>query len=143
LGCNILYSYDKDLEHKLSRFQHMGGGGGNTKKVKKWNQKGYMNYILQSDNRSCAYEWSENWALNKSERRKTEIAEMCFLRHVSWYTLTDYVLSTAIQSTWQMHALGKRIQDYKNKWHNHILRMDSSRLTLKVQNYQPDGRMRR
>jgi hypothetical protein len=33
-----------------------------------------------------------------------------------------------------------RIQDYRNKSHNHILRMDFSRLALKPKNYQPDGR---
>jgi hypothetical protein len=36
--------------------------------------------------------------------------------------------------------LDERIQDYKNKWRNRILKMDSSRLTKKVKNYQLDGR---
>jgi hypothetical protein len=38
---------------------------------------------------------------------------------ISGYTHTDYVHNTEI------YALEDRIQDYKNKWHNHILRMDS------------------
>jgi hypothetical protein len=34
---------------------------------------------------------SEDWTLNRSERRKIETAGMSFLRHVSGYTLTDHV----------------------------------------------------
>jgi hypothetical protein len=36
-----------------------------------------------------------------------------------------------------MYTLEERIQDC-NKWHNHILRMDSSRLAKKIMNFQPD-----
>jgi hypothetical protein len=38
---------------------------------------------------------SENWALNRFERRKIETAEMCFLMHVSGYTVIDHVCSTS------------------------------------------------
>jgi hypothetical protein len=72
---------------------------------------------------------SENWALNRSENGKMETAEMCFLRHVCGYTLTDHVHNMAICNALQICALEERIEDYKNKWHNHILRMDISRLT--------------
>jgi hypothetical protein len=37
-------------------------------------------------------------------------------------------------------TLEEIIQDCKKKWHNENLRMDSSRLTQKVKNCQPDGR---
>jgi hypothetical protein len=39
----------------------------------------------------------------------------------------------------QIYVLEEGTQDYKKKWHNHKLRMDSSRLTQKVKSYQPDG----
>jgi hypothetical protein len=32
-------------------------------------------------------------------------------------------------------SLEERIKDYKNTWHDHVLRVDSSRLTQKVKNY--------
>jgi hypothetical protein len=43
---------------------------------------------------------SENWALNRSERREIEAADMRFLRHVSGCVLTDHVhsiISNALQ----------------------------------------------
>jgi hypothetical protein len=62
-----------------------------------------------------------------------------FLRHFSGHILTDLVHSTTICSTLQRYGLKGRIWDYKNKQHNHILKINSSRLTQKVKNYQPDG----
>jgi hypothetical protein len=43
---------------------------------------------MQGNSSTVLIYGSENWALNRSDRRETEIAEMCFLRHVSWYALT-------------------------------------------------------
>jgi hypothetical protein len=37
---------------------------------------------------------NENWALNRSERRKVVTAEIRFLKRVSGYTLTDHVCGT-------------------------------------------------
>jgi hypothetical protein len=51
---------------------------------------------------------SENWDLNRSERRKTETTEMYFLRHVSGCTLADHT-----HSKLQICALEARLQDYK------------------------------
>jgi hypothetical protein len=70
---------------------------------------------------------SENWALNRSGSMKIETAEMRFSKRASGYTLTYHVHNAAIRNTFQIYALEKRIQDYKNMWHNHILKMDSSR----------------
>jgi hypothetical protein len=58
---------------------------------------------------------SENCALNGSERRTTETAEMRFLRRVSGCKLTDRVRSRAIRDAVQIHALEERTQDYKYK----------------------------
>jgi hypothetical protein len=51
---------------------------------------------------------SENWALNRSERRKIERAQMRFIRRVSGYTVTDRV-----RNAFQINSLEERIQDYK------------------------------
>jgi hypothetical protein len=39
---------------------------------------------------------------------------------------------TVRHDTLQIYALEEIIQNYKNKWHNHILRTDTSRLTKKL-----------
>jgi hypothetical protein len=75
---------------------------------------------------------SENLVLHRSET-----TEIRLLRSVSGCTLTDKVRNAKICSSC---GLEERIQGYKSKRHNHILRMESSRLTRNVKNYQPDRR---
>jgi hypothetical protein len=58
---------------------------------------------------------------------------MNFLRLVSGYIHTD-----CIRSALEIYTLEEIIQDYKSKWHNRVLRMDSSRLAQKVKKYQSD-----
>jgi hypothetical protein len=79
--------------------------------------------------------------LRKKDVRIIETSQVSFLRLVSGYTTcTDYVRNMIIHNALQMYALEERIQDCKNKWYNHILRMDSSRLIQKVKNYHAHGR---
>jgi hypothetical protein len=42
------------------------------------------------------------------------------------------VRNTATRNALQMYDLEERIQGYKNKWHNDILRMDSSKTDPKL-----------
>jgi hypothetical protein len=42
------------------------------------------------------------------------------------YTYKPYVQYFNMQCITNVYALEERIQDCKNKWHNHILRIDSS-----------------
>jgi hypothetical protein len=66
---------------------------------------------------------SENCALNGSERRRTETAEMRFLRRVSGCTLTDRVRSRAIRNAPQIRGLEERIQDYCRACGDYIRRV--------------------
>jgi hypothetical protein len=70
---------------------------------------------------------TEIWALNRSEKKETETAEIHFLRLLSGYTIAGHVLSATIRYALQINAFEEGIQYYTNKWHNHILRMDSLR----------------
>jgi hypothetical protein len=63
---------------------------------------------------------------------------MCILRHGPADTLIG--IYAMRQHALKMYALEGRTKDYKNKWHNHMLRMDSSRLTHNVKKCQQDGR---
>jgi hypothetical protein len=47
---------------------------------------------------------------------------MPLLRPVSGYGITDHVRNTTIRNALQTYAFEERIQVYKHKWHNHILR---------------------
>lgn len=48
--------------------------------------------------------------------------------------LTDHVRNPTTCNALQLYTrtLEGRIQDCENKWHNHVLRMDFSRLTQKL-----------
>jgi hypothetical protein len=68
----------------------------------------------------------ENMALNGTERRKTENSRIALFKAcVSGYVLTDLVRNTTVRNALQIYPLEERIQDYKSKWYNHILRMGS------------------
>ena len=43
---------------------------------------------------------SENWSLNRSDKRKIEAAEMRFLRPMAGYTLWDRKRSSDIENSW-------------------------------------------
>jgi hypothetical protein len=53
---------------------------------------------------------TENWALNRSERKKIETAGMRFVRHLSGYTLTNHARSTTISNALKIYALEERNQ---------------------------------
>jgi hypothetical protein len=46
--------------------------------------------------------------------------------------VTGCKLTDHVHNTLKIHDLEERIQDYENKCHNHMLRMDSLRLTQKL-----------
>ena len=82
---------------------------------------------------------SENWALNRSERRRIETNEMKFLRRVAGLNLLDQVSNNDIRNSLEIFNLNERIIDNKERWHAHIQRMDPDRLTKKLLNYRPQG----
>jgi hypothetical protein len=80
---------------------------------------------------------SENWTINRSDKKKIESAEMQFLR--SEYTLLDQKRSTDIRSELKIFILTERIENQKEKWHEHILRITADRLPKVLLNYKPTG----
>jgi hypothetical protein len=46
---------------------------------------------------------------------------------------TEHVRNTKLGNTLQIYAIGERVKDYKNKWNDLIFRMNTSRLTQKLQ----------
>ncbi|PSN31708.1 hypothetical protein C0J52_28469 [Blattella germanica] len=72
---------------------------------------------------------SDNWALNRSGRRRIETAEMRFLRRVSGHTLRDHIRNTTIREELHLYDLNEKIADMKVQWLQHIDRMHPERLT--------------
>jgi hypothetical protein len=71
---------------------------------------------------------SENWTINRSDKKKIESAEMKFLRLVAGYTLLDQKRSTDIRLELKIFNLTERIEKQKENLHEHILRTTTDRL---------------
>jgi hypothetical protein len=56
---------------------------------------------------------SENWTINRSDKKKIESAEMKFLRSVAGYTLLDKKRSTDIRSELKIFSETERIETNK------------------------------
>ena len=74
---------------------------------------------------------SENWSLNRSDKRKIEAAEMIFLRPMAGYTLLDKVRSSDIREQLGIFNNNDKLTQYKIDWREHIKRMDDYRLPKK------------
>ncbi|PSN48848.1 hypothetical protein C0J52_05119, partial [Blattella germanica] len=69
-----------------------------------------------------------------------ETAEVKFLRSVSDVTLIDKKRNTDVRNNLNIFNLTDRINQLQDNWHNHIQRMDSSRLPHILLNcYKPRG----
>ena len=78
---------------------------------------------------------SENWFLNRSDKRKIEAAEMRFLRIyriMVGYTLWDKKRSSDIREQLGIFNINDKLTQYKINWREHIQRMDGNRLQKKL-----------
>ena len=70
---------------------------------------------------------SENWSLNRSDKRKIEAAEMRFLRPTAGHTLLDKKRSSDIREQLGIFNISDKLTQYKINWREHIQRMDDNR----------------
>ena len=82
---------------------------------------------------------SENWSINRSDKRKTEAAEMRFWRPMAVHTLLDKKRSSDIREQLDIFLINDKLTQYKINWREYIQRMDDNRLQKKL-NYKPEGR---
>ena len=87
LGWNIFYCERKEVNNKLNKFQRMCGIIRRTLKGKTQLSTKIKFYKVMAV--SILMYDSENWSLNRSDKRKIEAAEMKFLRPTTGYTLLD------------------------------------------------------
>ena len=66
---------------------------------------------------------SENWSLNRSDKRTIEAAEMRFLRPTAGYTLLDKKkISSDIREQLGIFNINDELTQYKINWREHIQR---------------------
>ena len=74
---------------------------------------------------------SENWPLNRSDKRNIEAAEMNFLRPMAG--LWDKKRNNDIREQLGNFNVNDKLTQYKIKLRKHIQRMDDNRLPKKLQ----------
>ena len=63
-----------------------------------------------------------------------------FLRSLSGVTLRDRIKSEKMRKQRKVEEIIDDIQNYQQKWNQHVLRMPENRLPSKSLQYQPQGK---
>ena len=82
----------------------------------------------------------ESWVLTISQQKKVEAAEMRFLRQVAGYRLIDKKRNVDIRRELGIQSLNETIIAYRQKWQDHVQRMNEDRTPQIVHKYKPVGR---
>ena len=83
---------------------------------------------------------SEAWVLKKREEQRLEAAQIKFLRHVLGKTKRDKEKNQCIMQKTGAQNIVKEINQYQEKWLQHVQRMDTNRLPKQELQYKPKGR---
>ena len=82
---------------------------------------------------------SEVWGLKKRDKQRLEAAQMKFLRHLLRITKLDKEKNTSIREKTGAQNTVKEIEQYQQKWLQHVQRMDKNRLPRQALHYRPKG----
>jgi hypothetical protein len=82
---------------------------------------------------------SEVWVLKKGGKQRLEAAQMKFLRHLLGITKSDKEKNTSIREKTGVQNIVKEIEQYQQKWLQHVQRMDKNRLPRRALHYRPNG----
>ena len=83
---------------------------------------------------------SENWSLNRSYKRKIEVAEMRNFRPMAGCTLWDRKRSSDIREQLGIFNINDKLTQYNINWREHVQRVDDNRLSKKILNYKRERR---
>jgi hypothetical protein len=112
---NVSYCLKEDININQNKFQRMCGTIRRTLRQKNLQSTQLKLYKITAVP-MLTYA-SENWTINLSDKRKTESAEMKFLRSVAGYTILDQKRSTDIRSEIKIFDLTESIEKQKENWH--------------------------
>ena len=65
---------------------------------------------------------------------------MRLLRSLNRVTLWDRIKSDNIRKQWKVDEIIDDIQNYQQKWNQHVFRMPENRLPRKSLSYEPQGK---
>jgi hypothetical protein len=83
---------------------------------------------------------SEVWVLKKKrDEQRLEAAQMKFLIHLQGITKLDKEKNESIRKKTGAQNIVKEIEEYQQKWLQHVQRMDKNRLPRQALHYRPNG----
>lgn len=141
LGCNISYEGENDVSRKINKFLQILGLLNHTLKPS----------LVQKHSRIKLYKTlalptllygSEIWVLKQRDISRLRAAEMKYLRRTAGYTLLDHKRNEDILQELNMQPLEEKITEYRNRWLEHISRMEAGRTPQEMLKYHPQGRRR-
>ena len=137
LGCELSLDGEPDFDKKINRFQRICGTI--RKHLKETRTDTQMTFYKIVARPAVLY-GSETWVTTKRDVIRLEAAEMRFLRSVKGYTGLDKIRSEVIRKELETSGIQDVKSKYKQKWINHLERMDNTRLPKHALNYKPRGR---
>jgi len=137
LGSELSLDGEPDFDKKINRFQ--GICGTIRKHLKKTRTDTPIKFYKAVVKPSLLY-GSETWVTMKRDMTRLEAAEMRFLRSVKGYTRLDKIRSEVIRKDLKISGIQDVRLKCKQKWINHLERMDNTRLPKHALNYKPRGR---
>lgn len=140
LGCMISYEQINDIDRKLSKFQQLIGTIKRTLK-KKVRTDTILKFYKTMAIPTLTY-GSETWCMTTQQMKRIEAAEMRLLRPIAGYSLLDHKRNEDIRQELNMPNIIETITEYRNKWHEHICRMEPTRIPYRLHHYKPQGRRR-
>ncbi|KAJ4428270.1 hypothetical protein ANN_24287 [Periplaneta americana] len=81
----------------------------------------------------------EIWVLKQRDISRLRAAEMKYLRRTAGYTLLDHKRNEDILQELKMQPLEEKIAEYRNRWLEHISRMETGQTPQEMLKYHPQG----
>jgi hypothetical protein len=139
LGCNIsIYKINMDLGDNVQKYNKLNGC------IKRYLGKNVRKEIklrlLNTISKPALQCGSETWVLRAEDKNRTETSEIRFLRSVLGVLLRHKIRSEDVRKQLNTERMVEEIQEYQNKWHNHVERMPPERLPWQTYYYHPTGR---
>ena len=138
LGCDISYGFDKDIQSKVSKFGHICGSIDKflrNKTTKETRLKFYKTVAVPT-----LMHGSESWVTNTKHKQIIQTAEMKFLRSVKRCSRLDRIRNENIREELKIYNLNERIEENREKWKEHLNRMENERIPKIIRGYRPKGK---
>lgn len=140
LGCDIntRNTSEDDVNKKVSKFQMMCGTIHRTLKNKTRKDTRIKFYKTMAT--PLLLYGSETWVNTKRIQNKIQSAEMTFLRRTKGCTRSDRFRNEDIREELHIFSMNGRIKEHRDRWFQHINRMEDTRLPKLLLNYKATGR---